>query len=216
MLGFLRIKLGIQRIFGIPFTSLLLFRLFVPWFLRAFPLMCYNQIGQQCVVPTGWSSQKSLFVVFVVQFLVFSFYCCCLVLSLVGGFFILLLYFFILLIYLFVVSYQKINLMIEGIINLMIEGINFLTKYIHTDLFPNNQAMTTIQFNTVYLEWWFEWSIHVQAGPFFLRQMTGRAILVGLCRSLYLGGSLYEQFLVVRQEGTVVAYRWEFKIQLLP
>ena len=209
MLGFLR------RIFGIPFTSLLLFGLFVPWFLRAFPLMCYNQNGQQCVVQTGWSSQKSLFVVFIVQFLVFSFYCC-LVLSLVGGFLILLLYFFILSIYLFVVSYQKINLMIEGIINLMTEGINFLTKYIHTDLFPNNQAMTTIQFNTVYLEWWFEWSIHVQVGPFFLRQMTGRAILVGLCRSLYLEGSLYEQFLVVRQEGTVVAYRWEFEIQLLP
>ena len=49
MLRFLRIKLGIQRIYGIPFTSFLLFGLFAPRFLRVFPLMCCNQIGQQCV-----------------------------------------------------------------------------------------------------------------------------------------------------------------------
>ena len=70
MLGYLRIKLRIQRIYGIPFTSLLLFRLFVLWFLRAFPLTCYNQIGQQYVAPTGWSSQESLFIVFTLQRLV--------------------------------------------------------------------------------------------------------------------------------------------------
>ena len=42
MLGYLRTKLGIQRIFGTPFISLLLFGLFVPRFLRAFPLTYYN------------------------------------------------------------------------------------------------------------------------------------------------------------------------------
>ena len=63
MLGYLRTKLGIQRTFGTPFISLLLFRLFVPRFLRAFPLTYYNQIGQQCVVPLGRYSQGCLCVV---------------------------------------------------------------------------------------------------------------------------------------------------------
>ena len=104
MQGYLRIKQGILIIFGISFTSLLLFEFFVPWFLRAFPLMCYNQIGQHCVAPTGWFNLESLFVftlqLLVFVFLLFSF-------SLVGGFLILLLYFLFLSIYLFVVSYQK-------------------------------------------------------------------------------------------------------------
>ena len=92
MSRYLRTKLGIQRIFGILFISLLLFGFFVPWFLRAYPLTCYNQIGQQCVVPTGRSSQGKLFVVFLVQCLVI--FLCCLVSSLVGGLLILLLFFF--------------------------------------------------------------------------------------------------------------------------
>ena len=104
MLGYLRTKLGIQKIYGIPFTSQLLFGLIVLWILRAFPLTCYKQIDQQCVVPMGWSSQESLFVVFSVvscSFIVlFSF--------IFGGriphpSFVLL----ILSIYIFVVSYQK-------------------------------------------------------------------------------------------------------------
>ena len=104
MKEYLRIKQGIQKIFRILFTSLLLFRLFVPWFLRGFSLMCYNQIGQQCVAPMGWSNLERLLVVtlqiLVFVFLQFSF-------SLVGGFLVLLLYFFFLSIYLFVVSYKK-------------------------------------------------------------------------------------------------------------
>ena len=56
MLGYLRTKLGIQRIFGTPFISLLSFGLFVLRVLRTSPLTCYNLIGYQCVVPTGRSS----------------------------------------------------------------------------------------------------------------------------------------------------------------
>ena len=42
---FLRIKQGIQSIFGILFVFLLLFGLFVLRFLRGFLLTCYNLIG---------------------------------------------------------------------------------------------------------------------------------------------------------------------------
>ena len=106
MLGYLRIKLGIQRIYGIPFTSLLLFGFFVPWLLRAFPLMCYNQIGQQCS-SNGMVQPRELVRSFYIVALVF--YSCCLVFSLVGGFLILLLYFLFLSIYLFAISYQNKN-----------------------------------------------------------------------------------------------------------
>ena len=41
----LRIKQGIQRIFGILFISLLLVGLFVSRSLSGLPLLCYNLIG---------------------------------------------------------------------------------------------------------------------------------------------------------------------------
>ena len=66
MLGYLRTKLGIRRIFGIPFISSLRFRFFAQPVLRAFPLTFYNQIGQQCVVPMGRCSVMLFFCV--VQF----------------------------------------------------------------------------------------------------------------------------------------------------
>ena len=72
MRGYLRLKQGIQRIFEILFISLLLFGLFVPSILRGFPLMCYNLIGYQCVIPMGWSNLERLFV-FTLYFLVFVF-----------------------------------------------------------------------------------------------------------------------------------------------
>ena len=62
MRGFFKIKQGIQRIFGTLFISLFLFGLFVPRFLRGFPLTCYNLIGQRCVIPMDWSNLESLFV----------------------------------------------------------------------------------------------------------------------------------------------------------
>ena len=92
MLEYLRTKLGIQIIFGTPFISLLLFGLFVPRFLRAFPLTYYNQIGQQCVVPMERYSQGCLCVVDIVYCL--AIFLCCLVSPLAGGFLIILLYFF--------------------------------------------------------------------------------------------------------------------------
>ena len=83
---FFWIKQGIQRIFGILFVSQLLFGLFVLRFLRGFPLTCYNLIGQQCVIPMGWSNQSVCLFFLIFDSLQFCF-------SLVGGFLILLLYF---------------------------------------------------------------------------------------------------------------------------
>ena len=59
MLGYLRTRLGIQGIFGIPFISLRPFGRFVQRVLRASPLTYYNLIGYQCVdpiVPMGRTS----------------------------------------------------------------------------------------------------------------------------------------------------------------
>ena len=50
MLGYLRTRLGIQGIFGIPFISLRPFGRCVQRVLRVPPLTYYNLIGYQCVV----------------------------------------------------------------------------------------------------------------------------------------------------------------------
>ena len=71
MLGYLRTKLGIQRIFGIPFISLRPFGLFVQQILRASPLTYYNLIGYQCVdpiVPMGRPSVLFFFMLFSFSF----------------------------------------------------------------------------------------------------------------------------------------------------
>ena len=64
MLGYLRTKLGIQRIFGIPFISLRPFGLFVQRVLRAPPLTYYNLIGYQCVVQIVLMGRSSVLLFF--------------------------------------------------------------------------------------------------------------------------------------------------------
>ena len=65
-LGYLRTRLGMQGIFGIPFISLRPFGRFVQRVLRAPPLTYYNLIGYQCVVqivPLGRSSALLFFLI---------------------------------------------------------------------------------------------------------------------------------------------------------
>ena len=64
MLGYLRTKLGIQRIFEIPFISLRPFGLLVQRVLRASPLTYYNLIGYQCVVQIVPMGQPSVLLFF--------------------------------------------------------------------------------------------------------------------------------------------------------
>ena len=66
MLGFFRTKQGLQRFFGMPFISLLSFRPLAPQLLKAFPLMWFNLIGYQYVVPRVWVSKERLLFVFII------------------------------------------------------------------------------------------------------------------------------------------------------
>ena len=52
-----RIRRGLQRLFGIPFISLLTFR-HLTQLSRAFPLMWFSLIGCWCVGPKVWASNE--------------------------------------------------------------------------------------------------------------------------------------------------------------
>ena len=66
MLGFFKIRRGHQKLFGVPFNSLLPFGPPAPQLLKAFPLMWFNLIGYQYVVPRVWVSKERLLFVFII------------------------------------------------------------------------------------------------------------------------------------------------------
>ena len=69
MLGFFKIRRGHQKLFGVPFNSLLPFGPLAPQLLKAFPLMWFNLIGCQCVSPKKWAIKERLFCVFSIWYI---------------------------------------------------------------------------------------------------------------------------------------------------
>ena len=74
MLGLFKARQGLQRFFRIPFISLLLFGPLASQLLRAFPLIWFNLISYQCVVPRVCISKERLLFIFTIWFMLSIWY----------------------------------------------------------------------------------------------------------------------------------------------